>query len=206
MVLTGCRGHAQVTDGAVEEHQREALLVQLVRRGREDPVAGGLEVPARDNLEGVTNVDDERTRLVGHVVPLLVLAPDLQARDGHREELGGQPEVGVAVHPEALGLLARRLLHGAEEGVAEVALAGRAAVRLDIVPQVVVGQLQHAREERQDPPVDRLCQVVAELLDLVHERVQALGDTVDVLPLAVVPVELLDAIGNAAVTLKRASK
>lgn len=90
--------------------------------------------------------------------------------------------------------------------MAEIALTGRAAMRLDIVPEVVIRQLQDAGEEFQDSPVDGLCQVVAEFLDLVHEWVQALGDTVDVLPFARVPVELLDAIGHSTMTLKRASK
>lgn len=80
--------------------------MQLISRGREDSVAGGLKVTARDNLQSITNVDDKCTRLVGHVVPLLVLAPNLQARDRHREQQSGQTEVGVTVHPEPLGLLA----------------------------------------------------------------------------------------------------
>lgn len=200
--LTIGGSHGQAADGAVEEDEGEALGLQLVDGGLEDAVAGGLEVAARDDLEGVANVDDEGAGLVGDVVPLLVAAPDLQARDGHGEELRGEAKVGVAVHAQALGGLLRLLLDRPEQRVPEVALARRAAVRLHVVPQVVVGQLEHAREERQQPPVDRLGQVVAELLDLVHERVQARRHAVlDVLPVGLVPVELLDSVGWSSVAL-----
>lgn len=83
----------------------------------------------------------------------------------------------------------------------EVTLACGSAMRLNIVPQVVIGQLKNAREECEDSPIDRLGQVVAESLDLVHERVQALGNAVDVGPFPGVPVELLDTIGLSSVSL-----
>lgn len=167
-------------------------------------MTGSLEATAGNNLEGITNVDDESTRLVRHIVPLLIPAPDLETRDGHREQQRRQPKVGVPVHAQALGRLLGRLLHGPEQRVAEVALAGRAAaVGLDLVPEVVVGELEDAREEGEEAAVDRPCEVVAKGLDLVHQGVEAPGDAaVDVLPVGLVPVELLDAIRGAALALE----
>lgn len=85
--------------------------------------------------------------------------------------------------------------------MAEVALAGWSTVRLNIVPEVVVGKLKNAREKCENSSVDRLGQVVAESLNLIHKGVQALGNTVDVRPLPRVPVELLNTIGVSTVAL-----
>ena len=76
-LLTCGRTHTQITNRAVEKHQRETLLIQLVNRRLVNTVACSLEVATRDNLQGITDVDDKSTGLVGHVVPLLVTAPDL---------------------------------------------------------------------------------------------------------------------------------
>lgn len=96
-------------------------------------------------------------------MPRLVSTPDLQARDGDREKEGGEAKVGVTVHPQSFGGLLRRLLDRSEEGVPEVPLAGRGAVRLDLVPKVVVRQLEDAREEGQKPAVDGLGEVLCEV-------------------------------------------
>jgi hypothetical protein len=115
--------HAQITNGAVEQHQRESLLLELVHRRSVYAVASSLEVAAGYNLERIANIDDERSRFVGDVVPLFIAAPDLQARDGDREQQGCEAEVSVAVHAEAFGCRLSGLLDWAKEGVAEVALA-----------------------------------------------------------------------------------
>jgi hypothetical protein len=120
--------HAQITNGAVEQHQREPLLLELVHGRSVYAVTSSLEVAAGHNLERVADIDDERSRFVGDVVPLFVAAPDLQARDGDRKQQGREAEVGVAVHAEALRCRLGGLLDWAEEGVAEVALASWTAV------------------------------------------------------------------------------
>lgn len=86
--------------------------------------------------------------------------------------------------------------------MAEVALACGRAVRLNVVPEVVVGKLKNAREEGENSSVDRLGQVVAESLNFVHKGVQARGNAVDIRPLPGVPVELLNTIGVSTVALQ----
>lgn len=98
----------------------------------------GLEVAAGHNLQGISDINDERAGLVGHIVPLLVVSPNLETGDGDREEERGQTKVGVAVHAETVGCLLCLLLGWAEERVPEVAFSCWAAVRLDLVPEVVV--------------------------------------------------------------------
>jgi hypothetical protein len=106
------------------------------------------------------------------------------------------------VHAKALGCLLGLLLNGSEEGVTEVAFTGRTAVRLNIVPEVVIGQLQNTREKSEESAVDGLGEVVAEFLDLIHEREQALWYPVlDVFPVGLVPVELFDTVRLRAVAL-----
>jgi hypothetical protein len=106
------------------------------------------------NFQRIANVDNEGTGLIRHVVPLFILTPDLKTRDGNREQQSGQAEVCVAVHAKALGCLLGFLLNGSEEGVTEVAFTGRTAVRLNIVPEVVIGQLQNTREKSEESAVD----------------------------------------------------
>lgn len=117
-------------------------------------MARGLEVAAGHDLKGVADVNDQRAGLVRHVLPLLVLAPDLQTRDGNGEKQRRQAKVGVPVHPEPFRLLAGLFWHRSEQGVAEIALTGGCAVGLDVVPEVVVGELEDAGEQSEDAPVD----------------------------------------------------
>lgn len=79
---------------------------------------------------------------------------------------------------------------------------------MDIIPEIVVGQLENAGEESKEATVDGLGQIVGELFDLVHKGVKAFRHTVDVVPVGLVPVELLDAIFGTAFALitKRESK
>ena len=83
--LTVCRSHGHVTDGTVEQHQRQTLLLQLIDRRLENSVASSFEVAARYDFKRITDVDDERTGLVRYIIPLLIAAPDLKARNRHRE-------------------------------------------------------------------------------------------------------------------------
>jgi hypothetical protein len=159
-------------------------------------VTSSLEVAARHNLERVANIYDERSGLIRDVVPLFVAAPDLQAGDGDREQQGRKAEVSVAVHAETLGCCLGGLLDWPEEGVAEIALAGGTAVRLDVIPEVVVRELENAREEGEKAAIHGASQVGAEGFDFVYERAQAVGCTVDIFPVILVPVKLLNAVGN----------
>ena len=89
---------------------------------------GSLEMTTRDNLQGVADVDNERTRLVWYVIPLLVTSPNLKTRDWHREQQSRQTKVCMTVHAETLRCFLGLFLNWSEQGVAEVAFAGWAAV------------------------------------------------------------------------------
>jgi hypothetical protein len=93
-------------------------------------------------------------------MPFLVITPYLQARDGHREQEGGESKVGVAVHPKSLGSLCCLFLDGTEEGVPKVPFASRRAVRLNIVPEIIVWQFEHAGEKGKQSAVYRLGEVL----------------------------------------------
>src|SRR5699024_225294 len=118
-----------------------------------------------------------------------------------REEQCGQTKVCVAVHAQAFGCLFGFFLDGSEECVAEVAFAGRAPLRLDVVPEIVVWELQDAGKEAQESSIDGFREVVGERLDLIHKWVQTLGHAIDVFPVFFVPVELLNAIEGSTVSL-----
>lgn len=175
--------------------------MQLINRWLKNTVTSGLEMPTRDNLQGIADVDDQRPRLVRDVVPLFVAAPDLQTGDGNGEEQCGQTKVCVAVHAQALRCLFGFFLDGSEKCVAEVAFTGRAPLRLDVFEKIVVWELQDAGKEGQESSVDGFREVVGERLDLVHKWVQTLGHTVDVFPVLFVPVKLLNAIEGSTVSL-----
>jgi hypothetical protein len=196
--------------------------MQLIRWRLENPMTGRLEVATGNDFQSLANVDNQRSRLVRHVMPFLVVSPDLEARDWHRKEQSSQPEIGVAMHAETLGRLCGCLLDRTEESVTKVALTGGAAVRLYPIPEVVVGKLKHAGEQGEEAAVDGSREVLwsayvdktlespptsdlthlTERLNLVHEWVKTGGDKVVILPLASVPVELLDSIGDATEALE----
>jgi hypothetical protein len=165
-------------------------------------VASSLEVATRDNLQGITNVDDKSAGLVGYVVPLLVAAPDLETRDRDREQKCSQTEVSVAVHSKTLGCLLGLLLDGTEECMAEVAFTRWATVGLHVVPEVVIGQLKDAGEKNEETTVDRFSQIVGKFFDLVHEGVETCRHAVDILPVSLVPVELLDTVFGSGGALR----
>lgn len=195
----GC--HLKITKTAVEQDERETLKLRLVGRGLVDAVTSGLEVPTRHNLQRLANVDNEGSRLVRNVVPRLVIAPDLETRHGYREEQGGSSKVGVAMHTQTLGLFNGLLLDWTEQGVSEVALTARAAVTLNVLPEVVVRKLEDTREEAEQAAIDRPRQVVGKGCDFVHEGVKAGRHILEVVPFPRVPVELFDAIGLATLAL-----
>lgn len=75
-----------MANARLELNNGQTLFLQLVGRWREDAVPGCLEVSTRDDFQSLTNVDNQSTRAVWRVMPLLILAPDLQTRNGDREE------------------------------------------------------------------------------------------------------------------------
>lgn len=86
--------------------------------------------------------------------------------------------------------------------MAEVPFTSGTAVRLDIFPEVFVGELEDSREQGQETAIDGLGQVVAESFDFAHQGLDARGDAIfDVVPVGFVPVELLDTVGWATVSL-----
>jgi hypothetical protein len=95
------------------------------------------------------------------------------------------------------------VLERVEEGVPEVSLVDGSSMAFDLFPEVFVRQLERAGEERQETPVDRSGEIVAERGDLIHERLGASGDLVRVLELLVVEVELADPVVLALLGLTR---
>lgn len=116
--------------------------MQLINRGLENTVASSLGVSSGDNLQSITDIDYQRSRPVRHVVPLLVAAPYLQTGDGNREQQSCQTEVCVSVHTQTFRCLLGFFLDRSEECVAEAAFASRASVGLDVVPEIVIRELQ----------------------------------------------------------------
>lgn len=82
--VEGPQGH--LVDGAGEVDDADALLGDLVLRRLDDAVHGGLEEAARQQLERLADVDDQRVRQVLHPLPRPVVVEDLQCRNGLREE------------------------------------------------------------------------------------------------------------------------
>lgn len=152
--------HAEVPQGRVEKDQRQPLLVQLIGRRSEDSVSSRLEVTPGDDLQRLSDVDDQSARLIRDVIPLLVPAPNLETRDRDGEQQGGQSEIRMPVHPQPFRLFLCGLLHRTEQGVSEVSFAGGASVGLDVVPEVIIWQFKDAGEERQEATVDGLGQVL----------------------------------------------
>lgn len=83
----------------------------------------------------------------------------------------------------------------------EIAFTCRAAMGLNIVPQIIIWQLKDTRKELQKSSVDRPGEILAKRLDLVQKRVKAFRCAVYVFPIALIPIELLNAIGYRTVTL-----
>lgn len=117
------------------------------RRRSVDPVSGSLEVSTRYDFQSFTNVDNQRPRVVRHIVPLLIFTPDLETRDGYREEQSGETKVSVAVHTETLGSFFGGFFYWSEESMTEVAFTGGGAVGLDIVPEVIIVELEDSGEK-----------------------------------------------------------
>jgi hypothetical protein len=86
----------------------------LVNRGLVDTVTSGFKVSPGHDLESITDIDHESTRLIRGIVPLLILAPDLKARDRNGKEQGGETKVCMTMHAKALGSLFCGLLHRSE--------------------------------------------------------------------------------------------
>lgn len=81
-----------------------------------------LEVTSRNDFECFTNVDNQASRFVRYVDPLIIL-PDLKTRDWHREEECCQSEIGVTVHLESFCGFLGRFFDRTEDGVTEVAFS-----------------------------------------------------------------------------------
>jgi hypothetical protein len=139
VALTSGRSHAKVTEGAVEKDQRKTLLGKLVGGWLVHTVASSLEMATGHDLQSISDVDHQGTGLVGNIIPLFITAPDLKTGNRDGEELCCQTEVSVSMHTKSLGGFLCLFLDWAEQGVAEIALASWASVRLNVVPQVIIG-------------------------------------------------------------------
>lgn len=83
-------------------------------------MSGCFEVSTGDNLESLANVDHKSTWTVRSVVPLVILAPNLETGDRYREEQSGKAKVSVTVHSDVPGLLECLLIDWSEQSMAEV--------------------------------------------------------------------------------------
>lgn len=210
--LTPCGFHSEVSLASVEADDGKALERRLGLGRGVDTVTSGPEVTAGNNcrlsvwrlcttgrfpltLEGIANVDHEGTGAILDIAPDLIPAPDLQAGDRDREQQRGRAKVGVAEHAQALAHPRILRLEGVKEGVAEVTLVDGTRVALDIVPEVVIGHLEHHGEKPQESPVHGPSKVLGKRSDFIHERVDTCRDFVQGLELLVVEVELANAVG-----------
>lgn len=79
--------------------------MELITWWAEYAVSSCLEMTAADDLQSLADVNDQCSGLVRHVVPLLVLSPNLQTADRNRREQCRETNVGVTVHAQAFGRL-----------------------------------------------------------------------------------------------------
>jgi hypothetical protein len=108
----------------------------------EDTAALSLELPSRGSLQRVSNIDKQGFRFVGHVVLLLTRwAPRGAASTAHGR-WGRACAVSWTPRRSASGPLGRAR--------AGSSLVRQAAVQLHFVPEVVVEQLNDARQERRE--------------------------------------------------------
>jgi hypothetical protein len=96
----------------------------------------------------------------------------------------------MSKHLQALTHSFFLMLEWVEKSVSQVALVDGSRVALDVVPEVFVWHLQDPREQSKESAVDGTSKVLGESGDLVHERMDAGRDLVDVLVLFVVEIEL----------------
>ena len=100
-ILHRYEAHIIVRHREVED--AETGVAPLVRRRLHDAVDRRLVVSAREELERVAGVEDERVGNVAHPAPAAVGREDLESGDRLRPEDGDSAEVGVAFQPDVLG-------------------------------------------------------------------------------------------------------
>lgn len=119
---------------------------------------------ARDNFQCFANVNNQGPRVVGHIIPLFIFTPNLETRDGYREEQSGETKVSMAVHTETLRSFLGGFFDWSEESMAEVAFAGGGTVGLDVVPEIVIVEFEDSGEESEKTTVNRS----GEILNMAH--------------------------------------
>lgn len=127
-------------------------------------MSGSLEMSARDNFQCFANVNNQGPRVVGHIIPLFIFTPNLETRDGYREEQSGETKVSMAVHTETLRSFLGGFFDWSEESMAEVAFAGGGTVGLDVVPEIVIVEFEDSGEESEKTTVNRS----GEILNMAH--------------------------------------
>lgn len=127
-------------------------------------MSGSLEMSARDNFQCFANVNNQGPRVVGHIIPLFIFTPNLETRDGYREEQSGETKVSMAVHTETLRSFLGGFFDWSEESMAEVAFAGGGTVGLDVVPEIVIVEFEDSGEESEKTTVNRS----SEILNMAH--------------------------------------
>lgn len=127
-------------------------------------MSGSLEMSARDNFQCFANVNNQGPRVVGHIIPLFIFTPNLETRDGYREEQSGETKVSMTVHTETLRSFLGGFFDWSEESMAEVAFAGGGTMGLDVVPEIVIVEFEDSGEESEKTTVDRS----GEILNMAH--------------------------------------
>lgn len=127
-------------------------------------MSGSLEMSARDNFQCFANVNNQGPRVVGHIIPLFIFTPNLETRDGYREEQSGETKVSMAVHTETLRSFLGGFFDWSEESMAEVAFTGGGTVGLDVVPEIVIVEFEDSGEESEKTTVNRS----GEILNMAH--------------------------------------
>ena len=127
-------------------------------------MSGSLEMSARDNFQCFANVNNQGPRVVGHIIPLFIFTPNLETRDGYREEQSGETKVSMAVHTKTLRSFVSGFFDWSEESMAEVAFAGGGTMGLDVVPEIVIVEFEDSGEESEKTTVNRS----GEILNIAH--------------------------------------
>jgi hypothetical protein len=84
-------------------HHSDPVQVRLIRLGSDDAVDGRLEVGSRKELEGVGDVDRDRSSKRLDEVPGAVVGEDLKTENGLSEEKGDRSQISVTLGVEARG-------------------------------------------------------------------------------------------------------
>ena len=146
----------------------------LLIRGRiGDLMLGRFEVSSGYDLQRFANVDDQRSWIVLHRLPLVLLGKDVKTRYRYAEKKRCGSVIGVPVHADSLSSLLVFLRQRVEECMAisfslisvawasfhlpQIPITHGRVMTLNIVPEIVIRQLECLGEELEQSAIHRVC-------------------------------------------------